>query len=171
VPMLPASFSWRQLLETGGRFDLLKLQLLVFTLLIVLYVIYRVAREGAFPALDENFLLLMGVSNGVYLGSKLTGPTPAQVAEAQNQIADQLQKITKDMEARAAAIAARRAAIVTELAAAKAGSDAVAEARLKAEDQALDAEAKTVAANVKAKQKEREALLEQAKKVLTGQAG
>jgi hypothetical protein len=171
VPMLPSSFSWRQLLESAGRFDLLKVQLLVFTILIILYVIYRVIREGVFPALDENFLLLMGVSNGVYLGSKLTGPRPAQIAEAQNQVADQLQKVIADLEARSATIAKRRAAIVAERAAARTSGDTAAEGRLQAEDQALETEAKTLSTAIAAKRKERETMLEQARKVLTGQAG
>ncbi|QBQ35522.1 hypothetical protein E1742_04600 [Pseudoduganella plicata] len=58
------------MLDTKGRFDLLKLQLFVFTLLIGLFVICRIADTAAFPDLDDNTLLLLGVSQSVYIFGK-----------------------------------------------------------------------------------------------------
>jgi hypothetical protein len=53
-----------------GKPDLLRLQLFLFTLTIWVYVAARVFYEQAFPELDPNVLLLMGISNGVYVGGK-----------------------------------------------------------------------------------------------------
>lgn len=63
------------MLQTDGRFDLLKLQLFVFTLVIALYVVFRIADAAAFPQLDTNTLLLLGVSQGVYITGKLAQKT------------------------------------------------------------------------------------------------
>lgn len=71
-----------QILNTNGQFDLLKLQLLLFTLLIGIYVICRIAESASFPVLDTNTLLLLGVSQGVYIGGKLGGTTPLARAQA-----------------------------------------------------------------------------------------
>lgn len=61
---------WR-MLATKGAFDLLKFQLFAFTIVIAMYVIWRIADAAAFPVLDANTLLLMGVSQGVYISGKL----------------------------------------------------------------------------------------------------
>jgi hypothetical protein len=53
-----------------GKPDLLRLQLFLFTLTIWVYVAARVFYEQEFPELDPNVLLLMGISNGVYVGGK-----------------------------------------------------------------------------------------------------
>jgi hypothetical protein len=62
---------WALLENERGYFDLFKLQLFMFTLLIAAYVAFRVVRQSAFPIMDTEFLLLMGVSNGLYVGSKV----------------------------------------------------------------------------------------------------
>jgi hypothetical protein len=54
----------------GGKPDLLRLQLFIFTLAIWVYVAIRVFYEHSFPELDANVLLLMGISNGLYVGAK-----------------------------------------------------------------------------------------------------
>ncbi|MDO9060813.1 MAG: hypothetical protein Q7U92_17565, partial [Bradyrhizobium sp.] len=79
VPSKPFGF-W-QILSTNGNFDLLKLQLLVFTLSIGAYVVWRIADTAAFPELDPNTLLLLGVSQGVYIGGKLAGSTTLSRAQ------------------------------------------------------------------------------------------
>ncbi|MER8542624.1 hypothetical protein NKH17_24870 [Mesorhizobium sp. M1334] len=84
-----------QILNTNGQFDLLKLQLLLFTLLIGVYVICRIAESASFPVLDTNTLLLLGVSQGVYIGGKLGGTTPLARAQAL--------KLDLDLAAQAAA--------------------------------------------------------------------
>ena len=70
------------MLETDGKIDLFKVQLLLFTVLIAAYVAFRVFRQSAFPELDTEFLLLMGVSNGLYVGTKFTQSSPLAIAEA-----------------------------------------------------------------------------------------
>jgi hypothetical protein len=76
------------MLMTDDRPDLLKVQLFAFTLLGVAYVAWRVLTSTAFPVLDENLLLLMGVSNLAYVGGKLAEPTPYQKAEALSRVRD-----------------------------------------------------------------------------------
>ncbi|MDE3761837.1 hypothetical protein GOA77_13585 [Sinorhizobium meliloti] len=71
-----------QILNTNGQFDLLKLQLLLFTLLIGAYVICRIVDTASFPVLDTNTLLLLGVSQGIYIGGKLGGSTALSRAQA-----------------------------------------------------------------------------------------
>jgi hypothetical protein len=70
------------LLSTNGVFDLLKLQLFVFTLLIGTYVVWRICDTGAFPDIDANTLLLLGVSQGLYIGGKVASTTPLARAQA-----------------------------------------------------------------------------------------
>jgi hypothetical protein len=74
-------FEFWKILSTNGQFDLLKLQLFVFTLMIALYVIWRILDTAAFPALDANTLLLLGISQGVYIGGKLAGTTALNRAQ------------------------------------------------------------------------------------------
>lgn len=74
------------MLSTGGNFDLLKLQMFVFTVVIALYVLCRIVDAAAFPALDANTLLLLGVSQGVYITGKLasrSGLAALQTVKAQ----------------------------------------------------------------------------------------
>src|SRR5215204_6115159 len=78
----PKPLAFWQLLSTAGQFDLLKLQLFVFTLLIGAYVAWRIADTGAFPELDTNTLLLLGVSQGVYIGGKIASTTALSRAQA-----------------------------------------------------------------------------------------
>ena len=70
------------MLEAEGSLDLFKVQLLLFTVLIAGYVAFRIIRQSAFPELDPQFLLLMGVSNGLYVGTKFTQTSPLAIAGA-----------------------------------------------------------------------------------------
>ncbi len=54
----------------NGQPDLMRVQLFVFTMVIWLYVAVRVFYDQEFPQLEPNVLLLMGISNGVYVGAK-----------------------------------------------------------------------------------------------------
>ena len=81
LPAPPRQHLFWQMLSSNGSFDLLKLQLFVFTTLIAMYVVGRIADAAAFPTLDVNTLLLMGVSQGVYITSKAVGA--GSVARAQ----------------------------------------------------------------------------------------
>jgi hypothetical protein len=82
VRQADTQFEFWHILSTNGRFDLLKLQLFVFTLVIALYVVWRILDAGAFPALDANTLLLLGVSQGIYIGGKVVSTSPLSRAQA-----------------------------------------------------------------------------------------
>jgi hypothetical protein len=103
-------------LENNGQLDLFKLQLFLFTLLIATYVAFRVAGQSAFPAIDAEFLLLMGVSNGLYVGSKFGQPTPLAQANARKLEWDTLRLRTQDLEGEVADLKAQSDALATRIA-------------------------------------------------------
>jgi hypothetical protein len=70
------AFGFWQIFSTDGRFDLLKMQVFLFTILVGVYVVWRIAATAAFPALDPNILLLLGISQSVYIGGKFTDSRP-----------------------------------------------------------------------------------------------
>ena len=97
------------MLEADGKIDLFKVQLLLFTVLIAGYVAFRIVRQSAFPELDPQFLLLMGVSNGLYVGTKFTQSSPLAVAGArkieidalyvrQRALEEREEKLTADLQ-------------------------------------------------------------------------
>ena len=102
----------------GGKPDLLRLQLFIFTLAIWVYVAVRVFYEQSFPELDANVLLLMGISNGVYVGAKWAagGDPLAQlrklqldrdVLQEQTRLAEDRKKTADDAVARLPPAASR----------------------------------------------------------------
>ena len=82
TPAPPRQHLFWQMLSSNGSFDLLKLQLFIFTMLIAMYVVGRIADAAAFPTLDINTLLLMGVSQGVYITGKAAGAGTVARAQA-----------------------------------------------------------------------------------------
>ena len=84
------------MLSTTGNFDMLKFLLFAFTVVIAMYVVWRIADAAAFPPLDANTLLL-GVSQGVYVTSKLAGAT-AKAQEIKANL-DASQETSKNLEA------------------------------------------------------------------------
>lgn len=76
------SSAFWSMLATHGRFDLLKLQFFLFTVLIATYVLWRIGNDAAFPALGMEALLLMGVSEGVYLAGKFASTNAWAQAQA-----------------------------------------------------------------------------------------
>ena len=66
---------WQDLVQTEGRPDLYKFQMLMFTALAALFVVFEIAGTFEFPALPAGLLTLIGISNGVYLAAKATAPT------------------------------------------------------------------------------------------------
>jgi hypothetical protein len=104
------------ILEADGKVDLFKVQLLLFTVLIAGYVAFRIIRQSAFPELDPQFLLLMGVSNGLYVGTKFTQASPLAVAGARKIELDALQLSEKGFETREAELDAELAEIDMKLA-------------------------------------------------------
>ena len=58
--------------EEGG-FDLLRFQMLGFTIFTWLYALDSVLRNQGLPEIPESLYWLMGISNGAYLGGKVPG--------------------------------------------------------------------------------------------------
>jgi hypothetical protein len=87
---------------TDEKPDLLKIQLFSFTLFAVGYVLVRVMQTAAFPVLDTNLLLLMGVSNLTYLGGKVAEPAPTDRAKSLQSELDAAKKEVKRLEDRLA---------------------------------------------------------------------
>ena len=63
---------FRDLLVWDGtnEIDVSRLQMLFFTLVAATFVSLKVVTQNEIPTIPEGLLLLMGVSNGVYLSSK-----------------------------------------------------------------------------------------------------
>jgi hypothetical protein len=55
----------------GRELDVTRVQMLYFTLLTASFVGVKVATSWEIPDIPEGYLILMGISNGVYVGSKL----------------------------------------------------------------------------------------------------
>ena len=52
--------------------DITRFQMLLFTLVTAVFVFITVATTYGIPEIPLGFVTLMGISNGVYLGSKIT---------------------------------------------------------------------------------------------------
>ncbi len=115
-----ASDDFWQMLSTNGTFDLLKLQLLLFTVVIGMYVVWRIADAGAFPNLDSNTLLLLGVSQGIYVAGKLTSTSDLSKAQAAKATVDTASQALANHQAEQAALQAQQATLSANLAGAKA---------------------------------------------------
>lgn len=57
----------------GGEIDIARVQMLYFTLIGAAFVLMQVGTTYVIPEIPNGFLILMGISNGVYLGSKFAG--------------------------------------------------------------------------------------------------
>jgi hypothetical protein len=74
-PRLPI---WTDLFITADsptEIDITRVQMLFFTLIVATFVVMRVLTSGTIPEISQGYLVLMGISNGVYLGSKFI-PNP-----------------------------------------------------------------------------------------------
>jgi hypothetical protein len=78
---------WSDLVVIGNGIDVTRVQMLIFTLISAAFVIVKVVVAYQIPVIPDNFLLLMGISNGVYLtgrtlpdGGGTKGKTPAPAA-------------------------------------------------------------------------------------------
>ena len=57
--------------------DISRVQMLLFTVVTAVFVLVYVATSYELPEIPDGFLILMGLSNGLYFGSKLaTGSAP-----------------------------------------------------------------------------------------------
>jgi hypothetical protein len=72
--------AWSQMLLNNVRdkeIDVTRVQMLAFTLITAAFVSIQVAATYSIPEIPENFLVLMGISNGVYLAGRQTQPRTA----------------------------------------------------------------------------------------------
>ncbi len=56
--------------DGANEIDVTRVQMLLFTVIVAFFVMLRVLATGAIPDVPNTFLLLMGISNSVYLGAK-----------------------------------------------------------------------------------------------------
>jgi hypothetical protein len=56
--------------DTQSEIDVTRVQMLFFTVIVALFVALRIVSSGEIPVIPEGYLLLMGISNGVYLTAK-----------------------------------------------------------------------------------------------------
>jgi hypothetical protein len=106
------------ILRTNGEFDLYRLQMFLFTVYTAGFVAIRVAFDQAFPVLDTNLLLLLGISNGIYVGSKASlGESPYQSAERLDLQLKLLTEAKSNADNEVARLTAEKTKIETELAA------------------------------------------------------
>lgn len=62
--------SWGDLVRSNDTIDVTRVQMLFFTLIVACFVGLTVIRTSTIPPIPQSYLLLMGISNGVYLTSK-----------------------------------------------------------------------------------------------------
>jgi hypothetical protein len=70
---------WSQLLVSDAAtadVDVTRVQMLMFTLIMAAFVGIKVAVSYSIPEIPDNFLVLMGISNGVYLAGRQIQPGP-----------------------------------------------------------------------------------------------
>jgi hypothetical protein len=53
--------------RSTGEIDVTRLQMLAFTLIVAAFVLVKVVVDYEIPTIPESFLVLMGISNGVYV--------------------------------------------------------------------------------------------------------
>ena len=67
APQPRVSPAWSDLIVSGGRVDLPRLQILLFTVLTAVYVGITAMMTFQFPEVPDGLLMLMGLSNGLYV--------------------------------------------------------------------------------------------------------
>jgi hypothetical protein len=86
VPPVPRKPRWSDLMinEINGQreIDITRVQMLYFTLITATFVVMRVATTYVIPEIPEGFQLLMGLSNAVYMGSKVASPVANTAASS-----------------------------------------------------------------------------------------
>ncbi|HEY2069395.1 MAG TPA: fibronectin type III domain-containing protein [Rhizomicrobium sp.] len=68
---------WSDLVVWDGQheLDITRVQMLVFTVLAAIFVVLKIGDDSAIPQIPDSVILLMGLSNGVYVGGKFVGAT------------------------------------------------------------------------------------------------
>lgn len=85
---------WSDLIKSGGSFDVYSFQLLGFSLLVAAELLVGIGSDLATFTLPQNFLSILGLSNVVYLGGKVTDPNSY---EELNQKIDELRTEETDL--------------------------------------------------------------------------
>ena len=94
--MDPRDPKWLNLFQTEGRPDLYKVQMALFTTLAAVFVTIKIYGTLEFPELPAGLLTLIGISNGVYLGSKATSKTVFErLAEKSNELKQAKEELEK----------------------------------------------------------------------------
>ncbi|MEA2873406.1 MAG: hypothetical protein QOH67_3382 [Hyphomicrobiales bacterium] len=76
------SAKFRQLLMTGGRLDVYKFQIAIFTLIVAAYVITSGANDLGEVKISETMLYLIGISQGIYVAGKAISDRKTALEEA-----------------------------------------------------------------------------------------
>jgi len=82
---------FRDLISIGDSPNIFKFQIFAFTLISGFYVIFEILRTGNFPVFSDNLLILMGISDSVYVANEL----------ATENIWTQVRDLVKKIEANA----------------------------------------------------------------------
>jgi hypothetical protein len=61
---------WSDLVYSEGQIDVTRVQMLFFTVISAVFVGLKVLTSGEIPEIPSGYLVLMGISNGVYLTAK-----------------------------------------------------------------------------------------------------
>ena len=71
VQVNPRGPLWSDLvMDDDNEIDVTRVQMLFFTVVVAFFVIVRVLASGEIPDVPQGFLILMGISNSLYLGNK-----------------------------------------------------------------------------------------------------
>jgi hypothetical protein len=74
----PPDPMWSDLVrDEDDRPDVTRLQMLFFTVVTAVFVLMQVVNNYVIPDIPSGYLVLMGISNGIYVGRKFTGPPGA----------------------------------------------------------------------------------------------
>ena len=68
--------SWCDLVIEDGQIDVTRLQMLYFTVVMAVFVLMTVVSSYEIPEIPQSFLILMGISNGVYVAGKIHQVAP-----------------------------------------------------------------------------------------------
>jgi hypothetical protein len=86
APVDRSKASWRDFFSTDGEFDVYRYQSLIFSLVVVLAMIFGGVTQLATFTVPESILGIVGLSQAVYIGGKLV--TPTNISNINDAIAD-----------------------------------------------------------------------------------
>jgi hypothetical protein len=86
-----------ELVSSEGRLDVLRFQMLGFNMFAWIYTLSVVLYTQALPTIPESLFLLLGISNGGYIGGKVAGPRSSVAADLRNEFEKSIS--TSDLQA------------------------------------------------------------------------